>query len=312
MSKLLELRERIRTVENIQTITRTLATVASARLARARRRATGMRTYARTLREILHRQQAHLPGAGAYRAGPLSLLEHRSPVRNVVLLVLTSDRGMCGGYNLDLCRCALGFWEERRKAGQRVRFVLKGTRGARYFARLGAEILHEDAWRRELIGRTEIERLLGLLLSPYRAHVVDEVHVAYTEFRSPIHRVPRVVRLFPLELGPGKEEAPPGGEWWFYEPLAREVLDELIAVYARAQLCDVLLESYASEQGARMITMEEATERADRTLQECRAQHNRLRRETVTTDVVGALLAARAAEGVETPRRRPGRGNPHG
>jgi len=304
VAKLLELRERIRAVENIQTITRTVATVAAARLARARRRAAGLRTYARTIREILHRQQAQLSGAGAARDAPLALLHGREPVRNVVLFVLTSDRGMCGAYNLDLCRCALAFWEERKKAHQRVAFVLKGRKGARYFARLGAEILHQEGWRRELIGAADVERLLGVLVAPYRSRAAEEVYVAYTEFRSPIHRGPRVVRLFPVELRPGQEEPAAKAEQWFYEPFARAVLDELLAVYTRAQLCDVLLESYASEQGARMITMEEATERADRTLQECRAQHNRLRREAVTTDLVGALFASRAAEEAGTTRGR--------
>ncbi|HUM12734.1 MAG TPA: FoF1 ATP synthase subunit gamma [Myxococcaceae bacterium] len=311
MAKLLELRERIRAVENIQTITRTLATVAAARLARARRRAAGLRVYARSIREILHRQQTHLARAGDAGDAALSFLQGRRPVRNVVLFVLTSDRGMCGGYNLDLCRCALAFWEERKKAHQRVAFVLKGRKGARYLSRLGAEILHQEGWRRELIGAVDVERLLGVLVAPYRSRAAEEVHVAYTDFRSPIHRGPRVVRLFPIELLPGQEEPPGKAERWFYEPFARAVLDELVAVYIRAQLCDVLLESYASEQGARMITMEEATERADRTLQECRAQHNRLRRETVTTDLLGALFASRAAKGAGTytgkagSRRRP-------
>jgi len=105
-----------------------------------------------------------------------------------------------------------------------------------------------------------------------------------------------VVRLLPIELPPSDGEPAAAAERWFYEPSARALLDELVAVYARAQLCDLLLESYASEQGARMITMEEATERADRTLQEYRVQHNRLRREAITIDLLGALFASRAAE----------------
>jgi F-type H+-transporting ATPase subunit gamma len=224
------------------------------------------------------------------------LLGERGPVRNVVLLVLAADRGMCGGYNLDVCRCALAFWEKRRKAHQRVAFVLKGRKGARYFARRGAEVLHVEGWPREVIGAADVERLLGVLLAPYRSGAAEEVYAAYTEFRSPVHRRPRVVRLLPIELPPGGQAAAPKAERWFYEPSSVAVLDELVAVYARAQLCDVLLESYASEQGARMITMEEATERADRTLQECRVQHNRLRREAITIDLLGALFASRAAE----------------
>jgi F-type H+-transporting ATPase subunit gamma len=203
---------------------------------------------------------------------------------------------MCGGYNLDVCRRALAFWNERRKARQRVAFVLKGRKGARYFARRGAEVLHEEGWRREATGAADVERLLGVLLAPYRSRAAEEVYAAYTEFRTPVHRGPRVVRLLPIERPPGQGEPAATAERWLYEPSSRAALDELVDVCARAQLWDVLLESYASEQGARMITMEEATERADRTLQEYRVQQNRLRREAITIDLLGALFASRAAE----------------
>ncbi len=305
MAKLLELRQRIRAVENIQTITRTLATVATAKLARTRRRASGLRVYAKALEDVLRRQQALLDRASAAPGARSPLPRERGPVRRVVLLVLTADRGMCGAYNLDVCRQALAFWEERTRAGQRVALVLKGVKGARYFARRGAEILHQEGWARGAIAAEDVERLLEVLLAPYRARAADEVHAAYTEFRSPVHRAPRVVRLVPVELAPGQPEpAAPAGRWC-YEPSARAVVDELLAVHLRARLCDVLLESYASEQGARMITMEEATERADRALQDHRLQLNRLRREAITIDLLGALFAARAAEETRvTPGRR--------
>lgn len=299
MAKLLELRQRIRAVENIRTITRTLATVAAAKLARTRRRAAGLREYAARIREILRDQQAVL--AAAVAAGQASghvaeLLRERKPVRNVVLVVVTADRGMCGGYNLEICRAAGDFWQARAAAHQGVRFVVKGRKGVRHLARRGAEILHEEGWRREGAGSADVERLLDVVLAPYLSRAVDEVWAAYTEFHSPIHRQPRVVRMLPIEL---PLEPPPAGpepaqQEWLYEPSAHAILDELLAIYVRVQLCDVLLESYASEQGARMITMEEATARADTSLQEYRVQHNRLRREAITIDLLGALFASKA------------------
>ncbi len=114
MGKLLELRRRIVAVENIQTITRTLATVAAAKLARTRRRAAGLRVYASRIQQILGEQQAALraasPGTSAWVA---ELLRERTPVRDVALLVVTADRGMCGGYNLEICRQAVEFWRAR-------------------------------------------------------------------------------------------------------------------------------------------------------------------------------------------------------
>jgi len=299
MAKLAELRQRIRAVENIQTITRTLATVAAAQLSRIRRRAAGLGVYAGTMREILFRQQDYLARAGLGFGSVSWLLREREPVTNLALLVITADRGMCGGYNLEACRFGMEFWERSRKAGQKVRFVLKGAKGVGYFKRHHAEIRHQEGWRRGGIGAADVERLLGVLLNLYRSGEVDAVHAVYTEFQSPIRRRPRAVRLLPVELPGGRIEqgAAEAIHKWYYEPAFAEMVDELLAVYLRVQLLDMLLESCASEQGARMITMEEATERADKALQEYRVQHNRLRREAITIDLLGAVFASRAAAG---------------
>jgi F-type H+-transporting ATPase subunit gamma len=118
----------------------------------------------------------------------------------------------------------------------------------------------------------------------------------YTEFHSPIKRRPRVLRLLPVELPapPAIPTTAPDVAHWHYEPGLPALVDELVAMYLRVQLYDVLLESYASEHGARMITMEEASERAERSLRDYLVQHNRLRREAITTDLLGTLYAARA------------------
>jgi F-type H+-transporting ATPase subunit gamma len=298
MAHLIELRQRITAVENIQTITRTLATVAGAKLSRTRRRAAGLRVYGAAIREMVLHQQAWLAETGL-GIGVLSpLLTQRDPVKRIALVVLTSDRGMCGGYDLESCRLALRFWERRVQAGQAVDLVLLGRKGADYFRRRDATILHQQPWPRGGVGRDDVERLLTLLLGQYRAGTVDEVYAVYTEYFTPIQRKPRVVRVLPVELPRGADPAAPdaSAERWHHEPGLAAVLDDVLAVYLKVQVWDLLLESYASEQGARMITMEEATERAETTLQECRVLHNRLRREAITTDLLGVLFASRAVE----------------
>jgi F-type H+-transporting ATPase subunit gamma len=307
MGKLLELRQKIGAVENLQTITRTLATVAAAKLSRTRRRAAGMRAYAQRIREIVSHQQTALARSGLSLGALSSLLREGQPIRRLALLVISADRGMCGGYNLEACRLGLEFWERSRKAGQQVSFVLKGSKGAKFFQRRHADVLHQEGWRRGAMRGDDVERLLSLLVNLYRSGKMDAVYAVYTEFHSPIHRRPRVVRILPVELPGGTGEAAPeeADVHWSYEPGLAELIDELLAVYLRVQLADVLLESYASEQGARMITMEEATERAEKSLQEYRVQHNRLRRETITTDLLGMLFASRAIEGTGGTPARP-------
>jgi F-type H+-transporting ATPase subunit gamma len=297
MGKLQEVRQRIQSVEGIHAVTRTLATVAAAKLSRTRRRAAGLRLYARRVREMVLHQQLYAARTGIDLGELSSLLGPRPPTGRIAVMAIAGDRGMCGGYNLEACRLALDFCEGRKAGGQNVRLLLKGRKAIGYFLRRKAEILHQEPWRREGVTAEEVERWLKLLLDRYRSGDVDEVHVVYTEFHSAIRRRPRVVRILPVELPAPPAEGHPvqAIEKWHYEPALMELLDELLAIYLRVQLYDVMLESYASEQGARMITMEEATERADRTMQEYRVLHNRLRREAITIDLLGTLYAARAS-----------------
>lgn len=215
MSKLAELRLRIRAVENIERITRTLATVSAAKLSRARRRAAGLREYSAAFREILasHRTRLILLGGGT----EADLMEPRDPVRTVAILLVTADRGMCGAYNIEACRIATDLWHEAVAAGRAVRFVALGQRGASFLARRHAQVLHIARWRRGGVGAEDVERLLAMLVKLYRERTVDEVRVVFTEFRSAIHRRPRSIVLLPVRL---EELAPAAGAPldWSYEP----------------------------------------------------------------------------------------------
>lgn len=295
MQKLHDLRERITTLHNIRTVARTLATVSAAKLASTRRRAAGLREYTRRLREIMLEQQAFIEHRGIDLGAQSPLLREPAEVRRVAMLVLTADRGMCGAYNLAACRLAAELAQARQRAGQTVVFVLKGKKGERWFRKRGAEILEATTWQRGGIDAAEIERLLGVLVGELLRGGVQEVYATYTEFHSPLHRVPRIVRLLPI----ARPREVSTDLAWSHEPSFREVFDELLALFLRTQLWDVLLESYASEHGARMITMEEATERAEKAVAECETRYHRLRREAITTDLIGVLVASQVGAEVK-------------
>lgn len=295
MQRLLETKRRMATIRNIQVVTRTLATVSSAKLSRARGRAAGMRMYAGRAREALHRQQGDLARSGEDLAALSPYLVTPAEVSKVLVLHLSADRGMCGNYNMAVNRRALKLVQYQTGANHAVDIVCKGIKGERYFRRRGiAPIVHAEPWSRAGVTDEDIDRLFALVTEPFLSGEIQEVYATFTEFHSPLHRVPLAMKLLPLHGGAHVRSTQT--HRWAYEPDSAGVLTELVEMFVRCQLEDVLLQSYASEQGARMITMEEATERAAVSLHDCQLLYNRLRREVITTDLLGVLFASRLRE----------------
>ncbi len=302
MQKLVEVRRRMGTVRSIRSIARTMATVAAAKLSRTRERAAGMREYTEAMRSMVQRQQAYAEAQGLDLRGLSPFLEPRV-VSKVLLLHLSGDRGMCGAYNVAINRVAAHFVARMVERGASVDVIAKGGKGERYLARkTAAKVVEAQGWPRAGVTPEEIDAMEERLRTAFMTGGYDEVWCTYTRFYSPLRRQPRAVRLIPLVLqgpheGGADANAQPTPERWFYEPDMERIVAELLAMLLRLQVEDVMLEAYASEQGARMITMEEATERADRTLHELGVLHNRLRREVITTDLIGVLFASRVREG---------------
>jgi F-type H+-transporting ATPase subunit gamma len=301
VQKLVEVRKRMRTVDSIRSVARTMATVASAKLSRSKERAAGIRDYTEMVRQVVERQQAYAQRRGIDLARISSFMMPR-PVRRVLLLHLAGDGGLCGGYNMSINRIAAYFVNRMQGLGAEVDAVTKGTKGERYIrGKTSANVVAATSWPRAGVTDAEVDETAERLQSAFLSGRYDEVWCTYTRFFSPLRRQPRVVRLLPLVLDePAIAGAAPAmvasDELWFYEPEMPVILDELLGILLRLQVEDVLLESYASEQGARMITMEEATERADKMLHDLRVTYNRLRRETITSDLIGVLFASRVRE----------------
>jgi len=298
MEKLADVRKRMASVEGIGEVCRTLATVASAKLARTHERARGARTYTARLREMLARQQSAARAAGRDPASLSVLMAARPEVRKVALVVVGADRGLCGGYNLALGRRARDFGLAQTEVGVEVTAVVKGRRAETYLRRATAiPIAEASGWTRAGVTDDEVDALLGEATDRFISQEVDEVWACYTAFISTMRREPTVVRLLPVmppeEATVAAELAAVSPERWYYEPSQEACVAELLKAFVRLQIEDVLLESFASEQAARMVTMQEASERADRALADLRVHYNRLRRESITADLVGVLVAGR-------------------
>jgi len=315
MQKLVEVKRRMSAIEDIRGVARTMATVASAKLSRTRQRAAGMRVYADRMRAILRRQQAYLSQIGV-------AIEHVSPFlvttrpSHILLVHLAGDRGMCGNYNMSINRVALDFIEQQRELGLEVSVVTRGLKAEQYLRRKceGVEILKAEAWPRSGVTDEIVDALHQTVTDAFLNGTADEIWCTYTRFFTPVRREPTLVRLLPIAFerigGVGAGEVSgraraddPRLQRWAYEPSFSLIVDELIRSFVRIQCEDVLVEAYASEQGARMITMEEATERAGKRLHECKVMYNRLRREFITTDLLSVLFASHVRKRDEAEAR---------
>lgn len=287
----------MKTVAGIGEVCRTLSTVAAAKLALTKERAAGARDYATVLREMAVRQQRAASQSGLDPSTLSPLMAVRVPSRVLVLLV-GADRGLCGGYNVAIGRKARAFVRSLRRRSIDVSAVTIGARLEAYVRRTtDAAIFHAEPWTRAGVTDELVQRLTEMLVGSFVSQESDEVWAVFTGFVSAIDREPRSVRLLPIAHAQDPHGAY-GPASWFFEPDQAECVHELLDAFVRLQIQDVLLESFASEQAARMVTMQEASERADRALSDLRVRYNRLRRESITADLTGVLVAGRMREAV--------------
>ena len=325
MLKLVDIRNRIEAVESIEGIARTLSTVASAKLSRTRTRAAGLRMYVERLRSMLGREFAYASSHGLDPRRFSPFLQPKAEVKKVLIVHLAGDRGMCGNYNVSVNRELVADVGRFRAAGIEVSVYLKGRYGQRWLAKRLADVTVVDSaeWSRNGVGDEDVQALYSLCSSAFLEGEADEVWCRYTRYFNTLAHGPALVRLLPLSFESRLAEGAPDpladlevaaqaeaqARRW-HEPSFEDVFAALVAELVRTQFEDVQLESFASEQASRMVSMEEASERASRMLQELRVKYNRMRREAITSDLLGVLYASRMrGEGVRggTPLRGEGR-----
>lgn len=291
MASLRDIRKRIRSVKNTQKITKAMKLVAAARLRRAQEAITQARPYASEIGSLLQRVAAR---ASAEGDGSVvhPLLDVRPPSR-VLLVVITSDRGQCGAFNSNILRRAERFMSENRDRFDHLEVAAIGRKGRDYF-------------RKKPVNKREIAPFATLtyrraseiaeeLVKEFIDHKLDAVYLLYNEFHSAISQRVTVQDVLPIV----QEELPAdeGGVDYIYEPNREEVLEELIPRYVATQVWRALLESAASEWGARMTAMDSATRNARELVEEYTLQYNRARQSAITRDLMDIVGGAEALKG---------------
>lgn len=286
MASLKDLRKRVASVKSTQQITKAMKMVAAARLRRAQEAAERARPYADKLTEVFRAVVADLDEEAH------ALLARREE-RRIDVVVLTSDRGLCGGYNTNVLRLASSFLRE--KGATEVSLFVVGRKGLEYFRRRGPSASAEKTGVANE-AQVEVARELGARVTQRFADgETDAVYLVYSRFRSAIAQVPSVVPLLPV---PAAEDGATGPTVdYIFEPPRTELLGSLLPRYIEAQVLQALLESQASELGARMTAMDNATRNASEMIDRLTLQMNRVRQTTITTELMEIVSGAEALKG---------------
>lgn len=285
MQSLRVIRRKIAAVKNLQKITRAMKMVAAARLRRVQDKVAAGRPYAERLEAMIRLVAPYV------RKVEHPLLEVRSPVQRVGLVVLTSDRGLCGSYNNNVLRVALRFVEEQRRHGRWVRFLTLGRKGRAFLERRGYDLYESFAQLQETSPFSQFQAVAETIVQWYLSGDVDEVHIAYTRFFSAMRQVPMVVPFLPIT--PPEAEAVEEVEYLF-EPAAPELLRILIPRYVHNRIYQSLLESIASEHAARMMAMGNATDNAAELIEKLTLQFNKARQASITKEILEVMSGAEA------------------
>jgi len=289
MANLRAIRKRIGSVKSTQQITRAMKVVSAVKLRRAQDGINAARPYARRMREVVQ--------AVAARAGEDAhpLLASREGKR-LALLVVTSDRGLCGSFNSGLTRAVYRFLNEHRGEYEEITLFVVGRKGRDFFRRREIPIRKEYLGVLGSVSRTHAETVAGDLAGGFLNGEFDEVQIAFNEFRSAISQIVRFEKMFPIAL---ESSGQAGGDEvdYLYEPSREEILATLLPKYVQTMIFRVLLESVAGEHGARMTAMDSATNNSVDMIARLTLQMNRARQATITTELTEIVSGAEALKG---------------
>jgi len=295
MASLKEVRARISSINSTQQITKAMKMVAAAKLRRAQDNITQLRPYAQKLSQMLGTVSA---GAETASENPY---KHTRPIERVLLIVVTSDRGLCGAFNTNVVKGALSVMDEKYSAQARsgnVEIMAIGKKGGEAFLRRGFKVntAHVDAFVSlsfATVRAAAEEAMEGFANGHY-----DVVEVIYNEFKNAAMQIVRTEQMLPIVSAetPGSSGigSPAASINYIFEPSEVEIITELIPKTIKIQLYKAVLDSNASEHGARMTAMDKATENAGELLKELRLVYNRTRQAAITTEILEIVGGAEA------------------
>lgn len=286
MSK--EIRNKIKSVKNTQKITKAMEMVAASKMRRAQTRMREARPYGEKVRDVC----AHLAQSNSEYRHPF--LVARAAPANVGLIVVTSDKGLCGGLNTNALRLGLSHMRRWDADGIGARATAIGGKGAAFLARLRSDIISQYTGFGDAPDFAELVGATTVMLDAYRNGAVDAVYLLFTRFVNTVKQEPVFEPLLPVPAGAlGRDE---GAYSWdyLYEPEAAPVVDLLLTRYIEAVIYQALSENIASEQAARMVAMKAASDNAGNLIDELQLAYNKSRQASITQEIAEIVSGAAA------------------
>jgi F-type H+-transporting ATPase subunit gamma len=281
-----EIRVKIRSVQNTRKITKAMEMVAASKMRRAQERMRAARPYAEKIRNVA----AHISHANPEYRHPF--LVPRDTVKRVGIIVITTDKGLCGALNTNVLRLVLAKYKEWQAAGEEVDACCIGNKGLGFMQRLGANVISQVT---SLGDRPHLESLIGavkIMLDGYASDRFDQLMLFYTRFINTMKQEPVIEQLLPLS---GERLGSPESTWdYIYEPDARGVLEQVLTRYIEAIIYQSVAENMASEQSARMVAMKAASDNAGTLIDELTLIYNKNRQAAITKEIAEIVGGAAA------------------
>lgn len=295
MANTREIRLRIRSVKNISQVTRALQAVSASRVRKAMEMVQATRPYATKAWQVL----THIAGQpGRNNLHPL--LTERAEIKNVIVVMVSGDRGLAGPYNTNVLRFTLS---QFRDFNVPIRYIPVGRKGSELLFRRGASVMASFADMPPEPRFADVSPIGRILVDEYLAGRADAVYLVYTDFVNMIRQVPTMKKLLPLEFGTsaglvqqefGTPAAKGPSAAYIYEPGQYEILEEIVPRFTSLQIFQALLESFASEHAARMVAMKNATDNASDLAGGLTLQYNKVRQQGITNEMLDIAGGAEA------------------
>ncbi len=280
-----EIRTQISSIKSTQKITRAMEMVAASKMRKAQQQMERSRPYADKIRAVV----GHLAHAHPEYKHPFMI---ERPVKRIGLIIITSDRGLCGGLNTNVFKNALKNMKAWEQAGHEIEVCLIGSKGMGFFKRIGANII---AATDQIGDKPDLQELIGaisVMLDAYKKGEIDQLNVVYNQFVNTMTQEVQVEQLLPLEPVDDDELK----HYWdyLYEPDSKEVLDGLLVRYMESRVYQGVVENIACEQSARMVAMKSASDNAGDIIDELQLVYNKARQAAITQELSEIVAGAAA------------------